>query len=361
MAMPGFFHQTLRALLSSSLPVLALLVGTGGGAHANDYRILLDLRGKWQFEIGDDPKWADPSFNDADWVKIRVPGQWEGQGFPGYDGYAWYRKTVDIPQDWARKQLYLDLGNVDDVDEVYVNGYFIGFRGQFPPDYVSAYNHDRFYYLPQYCLRPGKPNVIAVRVYDSELGGGIYRGEISIKEPTHPFFVDQEFPSIWKFRVGDSSAWKSPGFDDRGWEDVRVPAFWETQGHKQYDGVAWYRLKFRVNADLKGERLILFLGQIDDVDETYLNGERIGKTGQKFTVNNRDFRVWRAYTIPSEKLLVDKENTLAVRVYDGFMHGGIYTGPIGLVKRETYLGWEKYKEPSSQKKGWQKLLEWMFE
>jgi hypothetical protein len=360
MAMPKIL-RIVCIRLSTVLPVLGLLAGSGTGAYGQEYRTLMDLRGQWRFEIGDDKKWANPSFDDRDWVKIKVPGQWEGQGFPGYDGYAWYRKTITIPQEWEGKQLFLDLGNVDDVDETYINGYFMGFRGQFPPDYISAYNHARFYFLPAYCLRPGKENVIAVRVYDSELGGGIYRGEISIKEPVHPLYVDQELPSLWKFHTGDSAAWKSPRYDDDAWEDIHVPAYWETQGHKQYDGVGWYRVKFTVKPELKGERLILFLGKIDDVDETFLNGERIGKTGQKFTVNNADFDIWRAYTIPSERLSKDGENTLAVRVYDGYMHGGIYRGPIGLVRRDEYLDWEQYKGNKPKKKGWEKLMEWLFE
>lgn len=360
MAHARLSNPMLLALLSA-LPVLGLIAGTGRGAYAQQYRTLMDLRGQWRFEVGDEQQWADPAFNDEDWVKIKVPGQWEGQGFPGYDGTAWYRKTINIPQEWVQKQLYLDLGNVDDADETYINGCFIGFRGQFPPDYVSAYNHDRFYFLPAYCLRPGKPNVIAVRVYDSELGGGIYRGGISIKEVVHPLLVDQEFPSTWKFETGDSAAWKAPQLNDRRWQDIRVPAFWETQGHKGYDGVGWYRVKFKLNPELKGERLILFLGKIDDVDEVYLNGDRIGKTGLKYSSGGGDFDRWRAYTIPNDKLLTDKENVLAVRVYDGYMHGGIYRGPIGLVKRETYLEWEKHKEYKTQKKGWQKLIEWMFE
>jgi beta-galactosidase/beta-glucuronidase len=342
------------------LPVLVFALGMGSRASAQQYRSVLDLRGEWRFEIGDNMKWADPSFNDAGWARIHVPGPWEEQGFPGYDGYAWYRKTVSIPQEWGKKQLYLDLGTVDDVDEVYVNGFFIGFRGQFPPEYVSAYNHQRFYFLPEYCLRPGKANVIAVRVYDSEMGGGIYRGDIAIKEMTHPVILDQQLPSTWKFEVGDNMDWRSPQFDDTRWENIAVPAFWETQGHKEYNGYGWYRVKFKLNPGLKGQRLILFLGKIDDIDETYLNGDRIGKTGQKFNANGPEFSRWRAYTIPGDKIYTDRENVIAVRVYDGFMHGGIYVGPIGIMTRENYLEWEPYQGRQTGKKVWENWMEWLF-
>jgi hypothetical protein len=343
------------------LPILLLALGMVNRAGAQQYHVALDLRGEWRFEIGDDMKWADPSYNDAGWVKIRVPSHWEEQGFPGYDGFAWYRKTVNLPQEFQQKQLYLDLGNVDDVDEVYVNGFFIGFRGQLPPEYMTAYNHQRFYFLPQYCLKPGMPNVIAVRVYDSELGGGIYRGEISIKQLGYPVPLDQELPVTWKFKTGDNMEWRAPSFDDRQWENIRVPAFWETQGHKGYDGYGWYRVKFRLNPELKGQRLVLFLGKIDDIDEAYLNGERIGKTGQRYSDNNSDFSRWRAYTIPNDEIYPDRDNVIAVRVYDGFMHGGIYIGPIGIMTRDRYLEWEPKGGRKSSKNGFQNWWKWFFE
>jgi hypothetical protein len=348
-----FDSRYLLVLLSAVL----LASAAGNRAGAQQYRNVLDLRGNWRFEIGDDMKWADPSFNDAGWTSIRVPSYWEEQGFPGYDGFAWYRKTFYVPPEWSQKDLYLDLGQVDDVDETYVNGHFIGFRGQFPPDYVTAYNHQRFYYLPKYCLKPGQQNVIAVRVYDTEMGGGIYTGEISIKEMAHPIRMEQELSSTWKFHAGDNMEWAEPQFDDRSWENIAVPVYWETQGHKGYDGYGWYRLKFRLNPGLKGQRLILFLGKIDDIDETYLNGERIGKTGMKYSRNGNDFSKWRAYTIPADKIYPDRENVIAVRVYDGYMHGGMYCGPIGITTRDRFLDWEQYLD---RNKSWGKWWDWLF-
>jgi sialate O-acetylesterase len=337
-------------------------MGAGSSAVAQQLRRLVDLRGEWRFEIGDDPHWADPSFNDGKWTKLHVPGAWEEQGFPGYDGYGWYRKTVVIPTDWSEKQLYMDLGKIDDVDEAYVNGYFIGFRGQLPPSFITAYNLDRRYFLPHYCLKFGEPNVIAIRVYDDQQAGGMVSGEPAILADIHPLIVDQPLPTMWKFSVGDNMAWKSEEFDDAHWEDIHVPVYWETQGHKDYDGYGWYRVRFRVAPTLDRRHLILFLGKIDDVDEAYLNGERIGRTGTMGRSEAYEYALWRAYTIPPEKLLIDHDNVLAVRVYDAFMHGGIYNGPVGLVSRAKYLEWQPYQERRTSPKGpIQHFLDWLFE
>ena len=62
-------------------------------AQAQHMRRVVSLTGMWKFEIGDNPKFSERGFDDSKWEKIRVPGTWENQGFPGYDGYAWYRRS----------------------------------------------------------------------------------------------------------------------------------------------------------------------------------------------------------------------------------------------------------------------------
>ncbi|MBP1691710.1 MAG: hypothetical protein H6Q32_1062, partial [Bacteroidetes bacterium] len=76
--------------LTLLLPAILLFLA-GTATFGQDLRTVLDLRGRWKFEVGDDPRWAEPSFSDKDWASLVVPSQWETQGFPGYDGYAWYR------------------------------------------------------------------------------------------------------------------------------------------------------------------------------------------------------------------------------------------------------------------------------
>ena len=151
-------------------------------AVAQELRQLRDLRGAWKFEIGDDSSRAGVRYDDRSWVEIRVPARWEDEGFPGYDGYGWYRKQVWIPLEWKGKTLFLKLGKVDDVDEVYINGVFMAFTGEFPPKFETGYSVSRQYAIPEYCLKFGAENVIAVRVYDDQMEGGITRGEVGLFE-----------------------------------------------------------------------------------------------------------------------------------------------------------------------------------
>jgi len=347
-----------KARIILSLPVMAGLLLTIGAirAQAQDWKQLLDLRGQWKFEIGDDVRRADSAFNDSKWEQVFVPANWEDEGFPGYDGYAWYRKRFRTHSDWKDKVLYLHLGHVDDVDEVYLNGRLIGFSGGFPPGYYTAYDVNREYLLPGSFLSFSGDNVIAVRVYDEKLGGGINYGRVGIFEDAAALRADIPLPAMWKFITGDNIEWKDPAFDDGRWKELAVPSFWETQGFKDYDGFGWYRTRFAVSPSLRQERLILMLGKIDDLDEVYLNGERIGRTGHISSNKDRisfsdEYQQVRAYTIPPELLSAGQENVLAVRVYDGFKDGGIYRGPIGIVTRERYRAW-KEAQRKREKKGW---------
>lgn len=347
------------------VPVLALLAGAGTCLQAQDTRKLLDLRGSWKFELGDDTRWAEPGFDDKKWATIKVPGAWEEQGFPGYDGFAWYRKRIQIPPEWRTKRLYLGLGAIDDADEVYVNGHFVGFQGQMPPDYITAFDVWRQYPLSAAVLDLNGEVVIAVRVYDEQAGGGIMRGDPGIYEVVDPPPVDQLLEGKWKFRKGDNLQWKDVGFDDSRWVEVNVPAYWETQGFKGYDGPGWYRFRFKPDVQLVDQRLMLCLGKIDDFDEAYLNGQRIGRTGNISATGEgdggwSDYQKWRVYAIPPSLLHPGEENVIAVRVFDSYMHGGIYEGPIGLVTRKKYLVWEPAEEQVEQSSNVRKFLEWLF-
>lgn len=355
----------LRPILLVLMPAWLLVLPAGTALFAQTLRPLMDLRGTWKFELGDNPRWSDPAFDDRFWAEIKVPANWEDQGYPGYDGHAWYRISFLVPADWAGKKLYLELGFIDDVDEVYLNGQWIGFQGSFPPHYATAYAELRRYAIPASVLKPGQNNVVAVRVFDNEFGGGIIRGYVGIKEDPHVLAMAQSLEGTWRFRTGDDLSWKEPRLDDKGWINVRVPGFWETQGFREHDGWAWYRLTFRPLPGLSERGLVLFLGRIDDNDEVYLNGRRIGRTGGFPEGKNpdgdfNDYSIWRAYTIPPGALREGAKNVIAVRVYDRFMHGGIYDGPVGIALREEYAKWESKADKGERDSWLRNFLEWIF-
>jgi len=151
---------------------------------------------------------------------------------------------------------------------------------------------------------------------------------------TVPDFID--LTGIWRFRtdprdVGLRLDWQRRDADDRDWEEQAVPAYWENIGvlHKQrnYEGVAWYRRRVRIPHGWAGRSVILEFGGIDDLDETFVNGRRVGGTGRDVP---HYWEAFRRYRVPPGLLRPGGDNVIAVRVVDLRGNGGIWRPPVRL-------------------------------
>ncbi|NCC53380.1 MAG: hypothetical protein EOM20_19510 [Spartobacteria bacterium] len=140
------------------------------------------LEGRWLIKAGDDPSWSKAVMPDEDWDFTQVPGGWENDALPDYDGIAWYRKTFVVPntclEKWEDQPLAIAIGAIDDADETFLNGTRIGATGEFPPVKTTAWDEPRLYPIDRDLLR--EDNVIAVRVSDWMGGGGLWRGPVAI-------------------------------------------------------------------------------------------------------------------------------------------------------------------------------------
>lgn len=136
----------------------------------------------------------------------------------------------------------------------------------------------------------------------------------------------------WKLQSGDDPAWADPAFDDSAWTACLVPCRWEDGSLPEYDGMAWYRVHFTVPADSSAlwtnSELAVLIGAVDDADETYVNGKRIGATGESAPAEKTAYNEPRLYRIPRE--LIKEDNVLAVRVSDFGGNGGIWRGPVAI-------------------------------
>ncbi len=115
------------------------------------------LSGLWQFQL--DPTGSRTVESLAPDREIPVPLPWQA-AFPDleqYSGYAWYRRYVNLTEDWLSGELLLHFGAVDYWCQVFVNGELVGgHEGGYTPFTIPV----RAY------LHPGE-NEIAVRVYDA--------------------------------------------------------------------------------------------------------------------------------------------------------------------------------------------------
>ncbi len=133
------------------------------------------VRGEWKFSKGDDLRWKDPEWNDVSWQTVKLPSTWEEHSNYTEDNvFGWFRREVTIPADLQGKDIVINVGKIDDADETYFNGVKVGGLGQFPPQYVSAWDINRRYKVPHELIHYGGKNSIAVRVFDGIQGGGIY-------------------------------------------------------------------------------------------------------------------------------------------------------------------------------------------
>ena len=89
---------------------------------------VVQLDGPWRFQIGDDPRWADPATDDSNWLTVTLDKPLAEQGFETYAGYAWYRLRIQPQQltlgggaDAAPLHLLVTPYNVGQLS-VYVNG-----------------------------------------------------------------------------------------------------------------------------------------------------------------------------------------------------------------------------------------------
>jgi hypothetical protein len=149
----------------------------------------------------------------------------------------------------------------------------------------------------------------------------------------------------WVFQAGDG-AYSNPDLDDRTWQHVKGGEDWRV--HSNLTGknaTGWYRQHFsvqdfQVNAsDWNPNGLILSLGLISGSDEVFLNGQKIGSTGQIDKPGVGDYVSYRRYSVPAGLLHAGSgdPNVLAVHVrslggkgevLDGGYPGGFYDNPL---------------------------------
>lgn len=128
-----------------------------------------------RFQVGDDPSWADPDFDDRDWVQVSMPGSWQSQNLARTGDTAWYRLELEVPSNWdGSEPLGFTPGIIGNLYEVYWNGELIGKKGSFEPYLdLPRTNVYRVFEVPPNIVRLGQTNTVALRVHNYWSEGGI--------------------------------------------------------------------------------------------------------------------------------------------------------------------------------------------
>jgi diguanylate cyclase (GGDEF)-like protein len=145
----------------------------------------------WQFQPGDDPRWASPGYDDRHWLRKRIPQQWPDGGYPATGQLAWYRLELTLdPPDHRSGQplpvLAVRTGQVMSAYELYAGGRLIGGVGKLPPAAEVQYDRTRVFGVPEEAISEDGRLVLALRVWGGPQEmvdywyGGPYRGAFRI-------------------------------------------------------------------------------------------------------------------------------------------------------------------------------------
>ena len=138
------------------------------------------LNGLWKFHWVRNPNdrpsnFFEEDFDDSEWNYFPVPANWEVHGldypiyldekypfnttYPktpaDYNPVGTYRKTLELPENWDGREVFLHFGAVKSALYVYLNGTFVGFsQGSKTP---AEFNVTKY-------LRKGK-NTLAIQIF----------------------------------------------------------------------------------------------------------------------------------------------------------------------------------------------------
>lgn len=119
-----------------------------------------------EYDVGQKEHWEAPTFDDPKWKTVHIPSNaFADLGVPDQPAVCWFRKKVTLPDPLpaGAAPAKIELGVIERMDTVYVNGRWVG---------ASAWvENPRAYEVPAGVLKAGR-NVIAVRVLKTKADGG---------------------------------------------------------------------------------------------------------------------------------------------------------------------------------------------
>ena len=140
----------------------------------------------WRFQLGDNPGWSRPEFDDSGWPVLKPTEDWTEQGFPKKTELAWFRFHLRAPA--HTQALVLELPKISKSYQLFADGRLVGQVGTLPPG--PAYNvigADRVFTLPVNSGGGPKDLAIAIRIWQNPATAGtrrsIVRGNVYAGSP----------------------------------------------------------------------------------------------------------------------------------------------------------------------------------
>lgn len=222
---PAVFARGTEAPHATFFPYADEAAAIEGKGSASPW--VESLNGKWKFcwsktFAGRPQGFEKPSFDVSGWEEIKVPANWEFEGFdspiysniryphpvnPPKVGRIWqpvgaYRRTFTVPKDWDGRQVFLHFDGIMSAGYVWVNGELVGYHEDSMTP--AEFNITKY-------LKPGE-NVLAVEVHrwcdgsyleDQDFWrlSGIYRDVYLVARPSvylRDFFALPQFDDEYR-------------------------------------------------------------------------------------------------------------------------------------------------------------------
>ena len=143
-----------------------------------------------QYDTGQKNNWAAYDYDDSAWKSVPIPGGFAELGVPDTPAVVWFRKEITLPDPLPAGRAMLNLGEIERMDTVFINGKSVG---------GSAWVENPRVYPVSGALKAGK-NVIAIRVLKTKPDGGF----LSKPEDLHLSLGDQSnipLAGEWKAKL----------------------------------------------------------------------------------------------------------------------------------------------------------------
>lgn len=108
----------------------------------------------------------------------------------------------------------------------------------------------------------------------------------AVKYSTAPYRIVQRLPEtlptlLDKESVGEREGYFQPQMGDDKFKPTKTyNSTWDAQGIGSFNGAAWYRHRFTIPAELKGQPIGVLLGSFDDEARVWINGQLVGTSGR---------------------------------------------------------------------------------
>ena len=160
----------------------------------NDYRKEAVEKVAWKDSGNKGEGWAKAGLDTSDWKEFTMPQSIEKLFGFDFDGSVWFRRELDVPADWAGKDMSAQLGPTTSAMTVYFNGEKVfGSNVSLDTNYPGAK-------IPGKFVKAGS-NLIAIRYFNHIGPGGVNSTNLTLFRMRGPDGKEIPFAGKWLGKI----------------------------------------------------------------------------------------------------------------------------------------------------------------